>query len=389
MVHVSPLQFSSLRADHFLAFAAVSPVPDRTRHALAGWLDGLVADGIGAMGPWLKARESLRTRLGALLGVQPDSLALTSSTTQGIQLISHAFRWREGDGVLVFDGEFPANVMTWSRVAVERDLRVVRAPLDGIDDDGNGFEEILANQNIRLVAVSAVQFQTGRRMPLAVMADICHRHGAVLCVDAIQAAGIVPLDLAALGVDFAVGGGHKWLLGTDGAGWVYVAPGREDLLGHTLTGWLSVVDPVRFLFEPDALDYDAPLQPVPRAFEAGSSSSAAVVALDASIGAILEVGVEHIFDTVQTWHDALEPMLVEAGFVSERRLRRHACSGILSFRPPAGTVLSLLQQRLSAIGIIVTIPDGRLRLAPHIVSSVGDVPAIATNIIEQVVLSRS
>ncbi len=217
-------------------------------------------------------------------------------------------------------------------------------------------------------------------MPIAAMAEICHRHGALLCVDAIQAAGAVPLDLSAAGVDFAVGGGHKWLLALDGVGWLYVAPGREALLEPDFTGWLSVESAVRFLFEPDALDYDAPLVAVPRVFEAGSSSTAAIVALDASLGAIEAVGVAAIHAATQRYHDAIEPVLVAAGFVSERRCHPAARSGILGLRPPEGVVLTELQARLGEHGIAVTIPDGRLRIAPHIVSDCGGAEAVGETI---------
>src|SRR5262245_1296445 len=79
---------------------------------------------------------------------------------------------------------------------------------------------------VRLVAVSAVQFQSGLRMPLQAMSRMCHVHGAELFVDGVQACGVVPVDVRAEGIDYLACGSHKWLMGLEGAGFLYVAPGR-------------------------------------------------------------------------------------------------------------------------------------------------------------------
>ncbi len=102
---------------------------------------------------------------------------------------------------------------------------------------------------MRLVAVSAVQFQTGLSMPLAEIGALCRAHGAELCVDAVQAVGVVPMDVEALGLDYLACGAHKWLLGLEATGFLYVRRERQPSLRPALAGWLSHEDAVSFLLE--------------------------------------------------------------------------------------------------------------------------------------------
>lgn len=360
--------YAALSADHFLSFAAISPLPTPVVEALGRWTSAWAEKGIGAVEAWLGLKEQLRGRLGRLVGAPPDRLAVTTGTSHGVDLVARSLGWAPGDGVLCFDGEFPTNVHAWRRHAERQGLRAILEPLAAVGPDAAGLEALLVRHRPRVVAVSFVQFQTGRRMPIAEMARVCHAHGAFLFVDAIQGVGVVPLALEAAGVDFAAGGAHKWLLGAEGAGWLYVAPGREAAMEAAGTGWLSVEDPVRFLGEGGALDYDARLRPVPLCFEGSSMSALSVVAMDASTALVDVWGVEHIFAHAQRWHDAFEPRLEAEGFRSRRPPLEAERSGILSFDPPAGVKAAALSAALRRRGVVVTTPEGLVRFAPHLVN---------------------
>lgn len=374
--------FPDLEARAFLAHAAVSPLPAASLAAVHGYLGGLARRGIGGLGDGLAARDALKRELAALLGTSPDRFALTSGTTASIIALAQSVRWRPGDVVATLDGEFPANVTPWRQAAAARGLAVRTAPAAALagPDRAAHLERLLApgpDGRVRLLAVSAVQFQTGLRMPLAELAAAAHAVGALLFVDAIQAAGVVPLDLPALGVDLAAGGAHKWLLGMDGAGYLWVAPGREDALGTDVAGWLSHVEPLRFLGEgPGFLTYDRPFLPAPRVFEGSSTATAAYVALHASVRLLLAQRIPAIYDHVQRWHDNVLTGLEALGFTSERAVDPALRSGILALRPPPGVDLGLLQRELAARGVVVSIPDGRLRLAPHFANPLDECPAV-------------
>jgi len=316
----------------------------------------------------LALRARLRARLGRLLGVEPATLALTGGATHGVQAIALSFPWSRGDRVVLFEGEFPANVTPWQRAAELFQLEPVFVPLAPFhrsSEDGLARLEVELSRGARLVAVSAVQFSTGLAMPLAAMAGLCARHGAELFVDAIQALGAVPVDAAALGIDYLAGGAHKWLMGAEGCGFLYVRPGRVASLRPALAGWLSHEEALTFLSEPGQLRHDRPIRREAGLFEAGSASALSHAALDASLGLLLELGPAAIHAHANRYLDRLEPLLAERGFASRRAHEPGRRSCILSVAPPSGRALRSLREALARHGVAAGTPDGLLRFAPH------------------------
>ncbi|HKU37760.1 MAG TPA: aminotransferase class V-fold PLP-dependent enzyme, partial [Polyangiales bacterium] len=216
--------FPDLRATAYLHHAGISPLSSRVRAAVERVVRESAEEGAPAFGRRLAEREALRAQLGSFLGAADaeHEIALVPSTMYGLAAIALGIPWRAGDRVLVFEGEYPTNVSIWQRAAALFELRITLLPASDFAAPGGAdwtrFDAELARGGVRLVAVSAVQFSTGLRMPLGDMAARCHRHGAELAVDAVQALGAAPFDVTALDVDYLAAGAHKWLMGTDGAG---------------------------------------------------------------------------------------------------------------------------------------------------------------------------
>src|SRR5262249_23746453 len=164
----------------------------------------------------------------------------------------------------LFEGEFPANVTPWQRAAELFGLSIAWIPLSAFaasEEEGLALLTRELERGVRLVAVSAGEFQTGLRMPVEAMAALCHAAGAEIFVDAVQCCGAVPLDAGAAGIDYLASGSHKWLMGLEGAGFLYVSPDRVDALRPNVAGWLSHEDPLDFLFRgPGLLRYDRPIK---------------------------------------------------------------------------------------------------------------------------------
>jgi len=203
-------------------------------------------------------------------------------------------------------------------------------------------------------------------MPLGAMARLCAAHGAELFVDAIQACGSMPLDAAALGLDYLACGAHKWLMGIEGAGFLWIRPGREQALRPVLAGWLSHQDPVAFLTRgPGHLRHDRPLRREASALEGGSLPSASQAALLAALELLLGLGVPAIHAHANQLLDALEPGLAARGLEVLRAAEPSARSAFFSARPPPGRDGPRLREALLARGVVVACPDGLLRFAPH------------------------
>lgn len=382
--------FPHLQARTYLAHAAISPPSSRVQEAVHRTLRDYTERGVGAFPASLTLFEGLRDKLARLLGARAADIALSPGATHSIRQIAFGIPWRPGDRILLFDGEFPANVTPWQQVARVFDLRLEwlpaplgspstpRAPgaLDPSDRILGPLEGAL-RQGARLVAVSAVQFQTGLRMPLREMAALCHAHGAELAVDTIQASGVVPLNVITEDVDYVACGAHKWLMGLEGAGFTYVRPELVGKLQPRFAGWLSHTDGESFLFAgPGLLRYDRPFKEGAIALEGSSCNVLGYAALDAAVGTLLELGVEAIFEHVQAYLDALEPGLVQRGCSSMRSPHPAFRSGILSVRPPEGVDGAAVVAALRAEGVVISYPDGLLRFAPHFPNALAEVPRV-------------
>lgn len=359
--------FGGLEPLVYANHAGISPPSILVRKAVSNMLADYGKHGAGSFMRWMAQRERLRGKLAALVGAKADRIALTSNTTRGVTEVATCFPWVRGDRVFVFDGEFPANVLPWQAVAEQHGLEIVRLDAHAYLDDEEAALARLAEEarkGVRLCAVSAVQFQTGLRMPLAAMSRVVRGAGGRLFVDAVQACGMVALDVTRDGIDFLAAGAHKWMMGLEGAGFLY-ATSEVELVPRTL-GWLSVEQPVDFLLEgPGRLRYDKPARREASMFEGGNLAAASFVALEAALDAILALGVDAIFAHAQRFNDAVEEGALALGYRSARAREPGRRSGILALLPPGEVSVVELHRAISELGVATAIPDGRLRISPH------------------------
>lgn len=377
--------FPDLRPRAYLNHAAVSPWSAPVQAAVAAVGAEYGREGAGAIAGALALRARLRPAIARLIGAEPADIAFIPNTTRGVTDVAMCMSWRPGDRVLLFQGEFPANVTPWQQAAELFDLKVELLPLAGFGPRSPGapaeglsaLQAALAAGGVRLVAVSAVQFQSGLRMPLAAIADVCHAAGAALFVDGIQAVGAVPLDVREARVDFLSVGGHKWLMGCEGLGFLYVRPERLAELRPRVAGWLSHEDGLRFLLEGAGhLRYDRPIRRSADFIEGGAGNTVGCAALEAALGLLAQLGVDAVFAHVQRYLDALEAGLVARGFTSLRAPDPAARSCILSVLPPAPADVLALQRALVARGVACSTPDGLLRFSPHWPNHPDEVPLV-------------
>lgn len=361
--------FPDLKPAVYANHASVSPPSLPVRQVVQAVMDGYAREGMGWYVHEMARREQLRDSLSALIGAESGTIGLVPNTTGGMLAVAHGLRWEAGDRILVFDGEFPTNVTPWQQAASRHGLELVWMRADDFRTDRDGAMARLEQQlkqRVRLVAVSAVQFSTGQRMPLAAMSRLCRQYGAELFVDAIQAVGIVPLDVNELGIDYLACGSHKWLMAPEGIGFLYVAPQCAGQLDPNVAGWLSHEDAFAFLSRaPGELRYDRPFQAGARMAEAGTPNCLGAAGLAASVEILTSIGIDAIYRHVQAWHDAVEPGLVERGFESARMRNPEGRSGILSIRPSDPATAPDWVASLGEHGIACASPDGWIRFSPH------------------------
>ena len=372
--------FPDLELAVYLNHASVSPPSLPVRAAVQQVMDGYARRGMLWYTEEMDRRERLRGQLARLIKAEATDLALVPNTSAGVLTVALCLPWQRGDRIVLFKGEFPTNITPWQQAARRHGLEIVWLDAEDFRHDRASALEALEDalrRGVRLVAVSAVQFTTGQRMPLAEIGALCRQHGSELFVDAIQAAGVVPLDVQSMQIDYLTAGSHKWLMAPEGLAAFYAAPEAARRLEPNVAAWLSHEEPFAFLTDgPGQLRYDRPIINSARMAEAGTFNVLASAGLEASLGLIEQLGVQTVFDHVQAWHDAAEPGLIERGFESARMPQAGGRSGILSVRPPDPHTTPAWARALAEQGISCGSPDGWLRLSPHWPNALDEVTAL-------------
>jgi selenocysteine lyase/cysteine desulfurase len=341
----------------YLDHAAVSPLPRRSGDRLRDWTDSQEQDGVIPWPDWEQKVEATRDRAACLLGASRDEVAFVNSTTHGIGLVAEGFPWREGDSVVIPAEEYPSNIYPWMNLS-SRGVSVRLVP----SREGRIWPEDLIDamdQSTRVLAVSHVEFASGFRNDLDLLAEICHARRIALFVDAIQGLGPLVIDVRRTPVDFLAADGHKWLLGPEGAGLLYVRSDWIARLRPIGVGWHSVVG-----------SYNAPeiefrLKPNAQRWEGGSFNMAGLQALGASLSLLEEIGREAVSERILDRAAAVRALATSAGWRVTGSKRPGDLSGIVALEHddiPAHEAARKLRDR----GFAVCARRGKLRISPHI-----------------------
>lgn len=334
----------------FLNNAAESPMNLRIRQRLDEYLS------LAAEAPHRKpaVRTSVRRLLAGLLGGRPEDYALVTSTGVGLGLVAAGFAWSPGDNLVVPAEEHWNNTFPWLALR-ERGIEVRIVPLDSDLrlDPARVAEQVDART--RLVAVAAVRHTTGFRTDLKALGRIAHDRGALLVVDGIQAAGVMPLHVETDGIDVLASAGFKWLLGFPGTGFLYVRPGLEDRIRPALPGMFAAEDDLtQVRFFPDA-----------RRYETGTLAYPLFHAWTAGLELLAEIGIPAIQARALALTDQLLEGLHRAGMALATPAKHpEERSAIVSFSAGSAEANHALFERLEARGIIISLRGGRCRVSP-------------------------
>ncbi len=372
--------FPELQARAYLNHGAISPPSVPVQEVAREAVGRYARDGVNAFKYFQEERRLLRSQVARFIGAEAHEIAFVPNTSSGVLAIALCFPWMAGDRVVCFNGEFPTNVTPWQRAAKLYDLQLeFQNAWTFLEEPALALDELETQlkEGVRLVAVSAVQFQSGLRMPLKALSSLCHEYDAKLFVDGIQACGVVPLNVLQEGIDFMSVGSHKWLMGLEGAAFLYVRSELQSALNPVTASWLSHEEPLKFLFEGEGhLRYDRPIRSRIDFLEFGAQNTPGQLSLGASLGLIEQIGVESIYEHVQDYNYLLEKGLSERGFTSLRASWPGGRSGILSVRAPYDHDAGELSRGLNMQGVACTSPDGLIRFAPHWPNGLDEVPVV-------------
>jgi selenocysteine lyase/cysteine desulfurase len=348
-------EFPVTRRWAYFDHAAVAPLSGRARQALAEWADDLTANGDVHESSWRKRVEDVRRLAGRLLNADPLDVAFVKNTSEGIGIVAEGLPWRPGDNVVTAAEEYPSNLYPWMNLA-GRGVELRRVP----SRDGRILLDDLRaaiDGRTRLVTLSHVEFASGFRNDLDAVGGLCRERGVLFFVDAIQGLGVLPLDVRRSPIDFLAADGHKWLVSPEGAGLFYVRRELVERLHPVGVGWNSVVGCLDF----GRIDFR--LKPHAGRWESGTLNVGGVMALGASMGLLLEIGIDAVADRVLELTDYLCERARQSGLAVFSSRRDGERSGIVSLAVPGDA--AALVRRCRAEGIAINHRAGRVRVSPH------------------------
>ena len=300
-----------------------------------------------------KVRESAAHLLGA---EHTHEVAFVPNTSSGLSYVAEGVDWRQGDNVVGAKGEFPTNIYPWLGLAdrgVEFRRVSPRAGRLSLADIAAAIDE-----RTRVVALSWVQYANGFRIDLAAVSRLCRAYDSLFVVDAIQGLGALPFSVVESGVDVCVAAAHKWLLGPEGIGLLYVSDRVLDQLRLAVRGWLSVEDVFGPVSDPPRYRPDA------TRYECGTRNIAGIYGLGASIDWLLEIGIERVASRVLALARRVELGLVSQRFVLAAERAPGEESGIVAATHPS-VPSKLLCEQLATRDIQVAHRADHLRVSPH------------------------
>jgi selenocysteine lyase/cysteine desulfurase len=371
--------FASIRSEFpraveqvYLDAAAHIPLPKYTAEGMRKYMDFHMygpAEGRGEYAS--QALREVKPLFARLIHAKPSEIAFVICTKAGEAAIVNGLNIQGSGGNLVTnDLHYAGSIHDYiGRRRAGMDVRIVKHRDWHID---LGDMEKAVDNKTRLISITLVSNVNGHVENAKALSDLAHAHGAYLYADIIQAAGSVPVDVKAMGIDFAACSNYKWLQGARGAGFLYV---REDLQGSVVKD-LIFPGYVEFNYSPwvaraDPDKGEFPFRPEKNAdrYEAGNVSYVAYAGQYEALKRILDLGVENIYAHTRPMCDRLKKELPPLGY--KLITPRDARSSIVTVQAKD---LQASMAKLKAANIQVTSAgENRIRIAPAVYNHMEDI----------------
>lgn len=343
-----------------LNHAAVAPWPLVTRDAVIAFATENAAIGSQNYDLWMQTEQLLKQKLKHLINARStDEIAILKNTSEGLSLIAQGLAFSPGDNIVIPAEEFPSNKVVWQALQTQG-IELRQVPVQDIDEP----EQALINamdENTRLLSCSSVQYARGLRLDLDPIGQACRQNETLFCVDAIQSLGAISFDAQACHADFVVADGHKWMCGPEGTALFYCRQEVQDLLQLRQYGWHMLKDAFDFSHQHTTLQIADNAQ----RFESGSPNMMGIAALNASLGLLLDIGIEEIQNKLIENADHLIAQLTSGSditILSPTQKGRYA--GIITFQKQHVDNVKLYQH-LQDNDVICAYRGGGIRFSPH------------------------
>src|SRR5262245_3219123 len=362
--------FPICREKIFMAHAAVTALPRVVADAVIRYAEESAAN-FENFSALLKSIQETRAASAKLIGSSPDEIALIGPTSLGLSLFANGIDWQQGDEVICYLEDYPANVYPWLNLRSRGvSIRLLRPAQPGAITPDLVADALTSKT--RLVALASCNFLSGYRIDLDAIGQTLRNKGILFSVDAIQTLGAFPTTVEY--VDFLSADAHKWMLGPLAIGIVYVRKECFELCHPTLLGSWNVKAPGFIAQE------EIEFQPTAQRYEPGAMNLLGIFGMKAGIDLLLDIGINRIADRILTTKSRLVDGLQRLGFNVLGPAAGPNASGITTVWDSARDIQALFE-RLTSEQIICSPRQDRqgrqyLRFSPHFYNTEAEVDHI-------------
>src|ERR1700733_1293535 len=362
--------FPNSRSKIFIGHAAVTALPRVVADAIIRFTEESAANFENFVA-LLRSIQEARTSAANLIGSSPDEIALIGPTSLGLSLFANGINWRDGDEVICYLDDYPANVYPWLNLR----SRGVTVRLLHPAETGELTPELVRDAltaKTRLVALASANFVSGYRIDLDGIGKLLREKDVLFSVDAIQTLGAFPTTVGY--VDFLSADAHKWMLGPLAIGIVYVRKECFDLCRPTLLGSWNVKAPGFVAQE------EIEFHPTAQRYEPGAMNVMGIFGMKAAIDLLLAIGIPRVASRILTLTARLAGGLEEMGFRALGPTSGPNASGIVTVSR-SGTDMEALFERLTAANIVCSSRQDRqgshyIRFSPHFYNTEAEVDQV-------------
>jgi cysteine desulfurase/selenocysteine lyase len=353
----------------YLDHAAVGPLTGDAARELAVFAEEAAMHGDVHWPQWYAKAQLTKRILAASLDTDADRISLIPNTSTAISQIAAGFPWKTNANVVSLDSEFPANERPWSLLA---GVELRRIPwVDGEDPIKRMLDG--CDSSTQMIAVSWVGYGNGYRLDIHRLVEEAEKRGIAVFLDAIQGLGVYALSLRDCPVHFMAADGHKWMLGPEGVGLLYVRQDWSERIHPVLNGWHNPARPFEFRHGDKSLATDG------RRFEPGTLNMVGIQAYAASLNFLRAHGWTHESNRMPERIRHLREYLVEAlrkrGVQVQEWPDEHA-SGIVPFLVPDISPTDFRAKCLDR-RIVLSARAGWVRAAIHAYNNEEDLDQLA------------
>lgn len=355
-------EFPILEHTTYMISHSLGPMPRRTQAALQEFADTWATRGIRAWEEgWWRMPVMCGDLIGSIIGAPKGRVVIHQNVSICQSIVTSCFDWSGPRNKLVTDGlNFPSNDYIYHGLARQGAEIVSVQSADGMTIPLERILEAI-DERTHLVSISHVAFRSSYLQDLAAITERAHAVGAYIIADLYQSAGIVPIDVTALNVDFATGGSVKWLLGGPGAGYLYVRSDLDAALQPAATGWAAHAEPFEFASGP--IEY----APDICRFLNGTPNVPAMYSARSGYEIVAQIGVDTIRAKSQRQTQLLIALADEAGLSVHSPRNPAQRGGTIILDVPNGreATAELIRRQI----LVDYRPGAGVRIAPHFYTS--------------------